>query len=86
MCDRYGLNTFLINGFKLHPNPVNDFFSIQIPPSLINESLTVFDFLGRKIKDVKLLTVSTEINITDFLDGVYYLRIGNYSNKLVVQK
>lgn len=82
-----GLNTFSDeNGFKLHPNPVNDFFSIQIPPSLINESLTVFDFLGRKIKDVKLLTVSTEVNITDFLDGVYYLRIGNYSNKLVVQK
>jgi len=62
------------NAFKLYPNPVKDFITIEIN-SIDNKKLNVFDATGHLILSKELKTASTTISTSNLPAGVYMFRI-----------
>ena len=68
------------NNMKTYPNPFINAVSIEIPESLSNASVSIYDLTGREI--VKQNTSVAEgnkltINTENFLPGVYLLQFNN---------
>ena len=82
-----GLN-FNNNGFLLFPNPVSDKISILHTETKSTTDLKVFDVAGREIFS-QALEICSDKNITldvhDFANGVYFLKMNNRVAKFVKQ-
>ncbi len=66
----------LQNSFKLYPNPVKDFITIETNSS-DNAILNVFDINGQIILSKELKATSTKLNISNLPTGVYMFQISN---------
>ena len=69
------------------PNPVINFLNIESPSISDVYIYSIFDNLGRTVKN-GTLNISKEkisINLEDFITGIYYIKIGNRSNFLTHQ-
>jgi uncharacterized delta-60 repeat protein len=64
------------NSFKLYPNPVKDFITIETN-SLDNAKLNVFGVTGQIIFSKEIKATSTKINISNFPIGVYIFQVSN---------
>ena len=64
---------------EIYPNPANKILSIV--SSSKTEKITMFDLLGNEI----LQTQQKEIDVSAFQNGVYFLQIGNSTQKFIVQ-
>jgi len=74
--------TFSENEWKLFPNPTSHFLNIQADTPIIR--LEVFDSLGNKL--LSLDTPTTEIDISDFAAGMYYVKCWNEAKKFAIKK
>jgi len=72
-------------GVSIYPNPVSESVAITIPVDLIGSDVIVYDALGRKIKTQTLNSKTSSINMTDFPIGVYFLKIGELTHKIIRQ-
>ena len=66
------------SGFTIYPNPVNDKLNIQINSQLLSPFsflLTITDLEGREIYSSELNSLTTEINISDFASGMYFVKV-----------
>jgi len=63
---------------NIFPNPAKDFIYIES-----NEALEVklYDLLGNEI----LTTKENEINISNLSEGIYFIHVNNYTQKVIVQ-
>ena len=69
------------------PNPAKDYVTVFAEGLKNKETLTIVDELGR-IRYSCLLHQGDNkimINVTDYSSGVYYIRIGNTSKKLIIK-
>ncbi|PIF34283.1 putative delta-60 repeat protein/predicted secreted protein (Por secretion system target) [Flavobacterium sp. 9] len=66
----------LQNSFKLYPNPVKDFITIEMNSS-DNAKLNVFDVTGQIVLSKELKATSTKLNISNLPTGVYMFQISN---------
>lgn len=64
------------DSFKLYPNPVKDFITIEMN-TLNDAKLDVFDVTGNVVISKELKTISTKLNISNLPAGVYLFRISN---------
>jgi hypothetical protein len=64
---------------SIYPNPTND--KIYIETSSKIESLKLSDIEGKEIKNSELNVNSSEIDLSDLINGVYFLQITIDSNK-----
>jgi hypothetical protein len=61
---------------SIWPNPVQDFVMIQSPaPDKESSTAVIFDFSGRKVKDVRLVPGTTSIDIRSLDSGIYVINI-----------
>jgi hypothetical protein len=66
------------SGFTIYPNPANDKLNIQINSQLLSPLsflLTITDLEGRIIYSSELNSPTTEINISDFASGMYFVKV-----------
>jgi M6 family metalloprotease-like protein len=77
---------------KIIPNPANDYIDVQFSTShLISGNVDIYSFTGQLVKSVpcnaefKEDVMTQRISITDLSKGVYFIKTGNESAKLVVQ-
>ena len=75
-----GINEVDTNNFILYPNPVNDYLTIE-GENLGNVS--VYNALGQVIFET-FATVELKINTSNFESGLYFVKIGNKSQRFVV--
>lgn len=68
-------------GFKIYPNPASDLLNIISLPQLAE--VKIYDVLGNEILQVK--NNITQIDVSGLLDGVYFIRIGNSTQKFIKQ-
>jgi len=64
------------NDLKLFPNPVRTNLSVQLPETIQgNQVLKIFDIMGRMVleKTIGLSENTSEIEVTNFQNGLYYL-------------
>lgn len=75
--------------FNIYPNPANDFVTITNLP--IGSTMRILDITGKVVYSSAITNEqTTTINTTDFINGIYLIRIENNGNianrKLVVNK
>ena len=79
-------------GCKVYPNPAKDQVSFQLPNdiSLQDFSLSIFNSVGERIKNVLLQSTTTSISLNGYKAGMYVYKIMNkeqiiYTGKFIVQ-
>lgn len=68
--------------FKLYPNPAEDQLVIQ--SKLKGELVQFFTMTGRLVKTERLIQKQQTFDISELTSGLYFIRIGNAVEKLVV--
>jgi len=63
------------NGFSIYPNPVKDVLTLSTNPV----DYQIFNLVGKQIQTGK----GSTLNVADFADGVYMVRVGNKISKFV---
>jgi uncharacterized delta-60 repeat protein len=62
----------------VYPNPSKAIFNIEIDQ---NASLELFDIVGKQLRTTKINLGTSQIDLTDYNSGVYFLKITNKTNQ-----
>lgn len=85
--DFNGIAELVIDGLKIYPNPVNDLLFVEMNSSDIF-SAEILNMQGQVLLE-KTLQNSQSINVADFPNGVYWMKISNdngvVTKKIIVQ-
>jgi hypothetical protein len=68
---------------QIFPNPASETITIKIPNG--NNSCSLIDASGREMKTFNLSGTKTEIAISDLNSGIYFVKVGDWVEKLVVE-
>jgi hypothetical protein len=68
---------------KFYPNPAISFitFEVEKEPNK-TYSLQIFNFLGRKVKDVTDITPKTVVNLSDLVRGIYIFQLKEQNGRV----
>jgi hypothetical protein len=81
-----GIDDNTDNFFSIYPNPAEDnFFIVQKMPIPSQENAYLFNTMGQLVKTISLTGEKTNVEVKDLTSGVYVLRIGNVSKRIVVE-
>jgi hypothetical protein len=79
------ITDFLVSKFSVFPNPVKNYFTIQLKENIVLKKVTIYNNIGQFIKSSKKLITDTFI----LSKGIYVLKIetdkGTASKKLVIE-
>jgi len=74
---------------SIYPNPTNGYVTIQLDEIPKNVVINIKDVLGKTLKEQKVNSTNTVINVSSLPKGIYYVELVNdsykYAKKLVVQ-
>lgn len=70
--------------FVIYPNPANDYVVIMNDELRIM-NVEIFDLFGKKVKEVRTQNLETKISIQDWTKGLYLVKVGKETQKLVVE-
>lgn len=75
-----GLSTeeFSINKFMISPNPSHSEINLQLPTSVTNASVKVFNILGKEVYSSSIY--EAPINITNWQNGIYLVQVSDREN------
>ena len=65
---------------NIYPNPTNSKFFYE---SKTEELLQILSSTGQLLKAVKVSKGNNQVDVSDFPKGVYFLKAGNRSSKLI---
>ncbi|WP_348800181.1 glycosyl hydrolase family 8 [Flavobacterium adhaerens] len=68
---------------KIYPNPTADYFTINAPPTSI---ISIYTLSGSLIKQQKTASETTEINLSKYSSGVYFIQIDTEEFKTITRK
>ena len=72
---------------KLYPNPAANYVDIQLPGTLqYNREAAVYDVYGKLCKTFSLIDGVTRIQISDLVNGVYFIRFQNEKGAFINAK
>lgn len=70
--------------FNIYPNPAEEF--VNISSNEVIQSMVMFDISGKVVLKRELINSNqTQINISDFDPGIYFIQANNEIKKLVIQ-
>jgi hypothetical protein len=76
----------ILTSFKIFPNPTIDNLSIsEISLSLIGSNATITDVNGKQILDFEITQQNQQIACSSMKKGVYFLRIGEENQKIIIE-
>ena len=75
-----GLNNIAQSSINIYPNPAHDNVTIEG-----KGEIKIINSLGQIVKEIKDNNVYRTLNIKDFERGVYYIKLGEITQKLVVE-
>ncbi|MCK0109322.1 T9SS type A sorting domain-containing protein [Flavobacteriaceae bacterium S0825] len=73
--DNLGLEDFEENSFAISPNPGRDKLNLKLSKLNNNTTIEVFDVLGKKIYADKINTITKTVNVSQWNNGVYLVRL-----------
>ncbi|MEN9969440.1 MAG: hypothetical protein RIR94_1638 [Bacteroidota bacterium] len=71
--------------FSFYPNPVKDVIVVSVLPELIGRELEMMNIEGKQIHYQYIDATSQAINVQQLPSGIYFLRIGEGVQKLLVE-
>ena len=70
------IDEFFTKNFSIHPNPVNDVFSLTAKNGVSLENVQVIDINGRVVNETNVSdSDSVQINVSDLTAGVYFVKV-----------
>ncbi len=79
-----------VNNIQLYPNPANGELNINIGQYTREYSITVFNNLGQIVLNKLNLTDNNVLNLNEFSNGVYFVRVEgdsfSFTEKVILQK
>ena len=57
------------------PNPAHAFITVRTDILIPGETLNIFDFSGKKVSSARFSHNETSIDISEFADGIYFIRL-----------
>ena len=70
---------------KIYPNPVSNTLTVETLHSVSNSTLSVFSVNGQELLKQQVGSVKTELDMSSFAKGVYFIRLLN-NDKVEVKK
>jgi len=68
---------------KFYPNPAVSFITFEVEKESNKVySLQIFNFLGRKVKDVADLSPKTIVNLSDLVRGIYIFQLKEQNGRV----
>ncbi len=74
----------LSSEIEIYPNPANDFVTIKTHNN-IGDLITISDISGRMLITKEVTDDDIQINIADLTKGLYIIKVGNKSEKLIIR-
>ncbi len=69
---------------SFYPNPATSYITFSIQTNFQKGlTITVFNFLGKKISETQTITENTVVSLTDFNRGTYIYHIVDRSGKVI---
>jgi len=75
----------MINRFEVYPNPVKVFFNVRLSQTEDYSPIEIFDMTGKVVKEVIITKPSSQIDISDLPDGVYFISVKESKNKSLLK-
>ncbi|MBE6336049.1 MAG: T9SS type A sorting domain-containing protein [Lentimicrobiaceae bacterium] len=69
---------------EIYPNPANDFVTIKTHNN-IGDLITISDISGRMLITEEVTADDIQINIADLVKGLYIIKVGDKSEKLIIR-
>ena len=69
---------------EIYPNPANDFVTIKTHNN-IGDLITISDISGRTFITEEVTSDDIQINIADLAKGLYIIKVGDKSEKLIIR-
>ncbi|MBR6775524.1 MAG: T9SS type A sorting domain-containing protein [Bacteroidales bacterium] len=69
---------------EIYPNPANDFVTIKTHNN-IGDLITISDISGRTLITEEVTSDDIQINIADLTKGLYIIKVGDKSEKLIIR-
>ncbi len=66
-----------IKDISIYPNPASDFIHVLVPDNYVNTQLTIYNLLGQKVFENKLITNKAMIPCNNWEKGVYLINISS---------
>ena len=68
---------------KFYPNPAVSFITFEIAKeSNKTYTLLIFNFLGKKVKDVPDISAKTVVNLSDLVRGIYIFQLKEQNGRV----
>lgn len=78
------LPTDVVKTIKFYPNPASSFINFEFSKSYDQSyTLMIFNFIGKKIEDLKVTDQKMSVSLTDFYRGVYIFQLRDKEGNVV---
>jgi Secretion system C-terminal sorting domain len=68
---------------KFYPNPAISYITFEVAKETNKSySLLIFNFLGRKVKDVTDITPKTVVNLSELVRGIYIFQLKDANGRV----
>ena len=68
---------------KFYPNPAISYITFEVAKEANKSySLLIFNFLGRKVKDVTDITPKTVVNLSELVRGIYIFQLKDANGRV----
>jgi hypothetical protein len=84
-----GINEPVIPSFSLYPNPASDKTTLDIPETISPQKISIYDITGRCVVSLNTpaeYAFPLTIHLHDLSEGVYMVRAGDLSRKLIIRR
>jgi hypothetical protein len=72
-----------IKTVKYFPNPAVSFINFEFEKNYNNYTLIIFNFIGKKVTELKVSDQKITISLTDFYRGVYIFQLHDLQGNIV---
>jgi hypothetical protein len=63
--------------FRVFPNPASESITVNMVPFSLQDHIQIYDATGRLVRSFRLAGESTELDISDLANGLYYIHLEN---------
>ena len=70
---------------KIYPNPTGNVFFLEISSQILNTPFYLYDQEGRVLFEGIIDALKKEINLSDYANGVYYIKVGDLKECKVIK-
>ncbi len=71
---------------KIYPNPANDIINIEIENNIQNGEILIYNSIGHLVNRIDLTNNHKSINLSNFNNGLYFIKITENSNIIASKK